>query len=63
MTTMSQVVCVVYMRDSLLMTLATICVHCDKLKSWQSAKLPKCQAQGWFIQRLFNYYITGAKTN
>ena len=54
------------MRDSLLMTITTILVHSDKLKTWQSAKLPKCEAQGWFISRLFNYYCStaaGKKTN
>ena len=43
------------MRDSLLMTITTILVHSDKLKTWQLAKLPKCQSQGWFISRLFGY--------
>merc|ERR1711913_117398 len=51
----SEVVCVLYMRDSLLMTITTILVHSDKLKTWQLAKLPKCQSQGWFISRLFGY--------
>ena len=50
-----QVICVLYMRDSLLMTITTILVHSDKLKSWQLAKLPKCESQGWFISRLFGY--------
>merc|ERR1712038_1507754 len=47
--------CILYMRDSLLMTITTILVHSDKLKTWQLAKLPKCQSQGWFISRLFGY--------
>ena len=52
----SQVICVLYMRDSLLMTITTILVHSDKLKTWQLAKLPKCEApKGWFISRLFSY--------
>ena len=53
-----------YMRDSLLMTVTTILVHSDKLKTWQLAKLPKCEAQGWFISRLFGYNTyTPMKTN
>jgi len=35
----SEVVCILYMRDSLLMTLTTILVHSDKLRTWQLAKL------------------------
>ena len=50
-----QVICVLYMRDSLLMSITTILVHSDKLKTWQLAKLPKCETQGWFISRLFGY--------
>ena len=55
-----QVICILYMRDSLVMTLTTILVHSDKLKTWQLAKLPKCEAQGWFISRLFSYYCPSA---
>ena len=44
------------MRDSLLMTITTILVHSDKLKTWQLAKLPKCESpKGWGISRLFGY--------
>ena len=50
-----QVICVLYMRDSLLMSITTILVHSDKLKTWQLAKLPKCESQGWYISRLFGY--------
>ena len=55
LTVYSEVICVLYMRDSLLMTITTILVHSDKLKTWQLAKLPKCESQGWFISRLFGY--------
>ena len=54
--TVVQVICVLYMRDSLLMTITTILVHSDKLKTWQLAKLPKCESpKGWGIARLFGY--------
>jgi len=39
----SEVICILYMRDSLVMTLTTILVHSDKLKTWQSAKLPSAR--------------------
>ena len=44
------------MRDSLLMTLTTILVHSDKLRTWQLAKLPKCEPRGWFVSRLHGYW-------
>jgi len=60
----SEVVCILYMRDSLLMTLTTILVHSDKLRTWQLAKLPKCEPRGWFVSRLFGYWTgsTAQKT-
>ena len=59
-----KVVCILYMRDSLLMTLTTILVHSDKLRTWQLAKLPKCEPRGWFVSRLFGYWTgsTAQKT-
>ena len=50
-----QVICILYMRDSLLMTLITLLVHSDRLKNWQLAKLPKSESQEYFITRLFKY--------
>ena len=56
-----QVCCLLYMRDGLVLTLLTILVHCDRLKTWQLAKLPpKLETQQYFISRLFRY---GKKTN
>ena len=53
--------CLLYMRDGLVLTLLTILVHCDRLKTWQLAKLPpKLETQQYFISRLFRY---GKKTN
>jgi len=61
----SEIICILYMRDSLLMTLTTILVHSDKLKTWQLAKLPKSepQAKDWLLSRLFSNYVYGQKTN
>jgi len=53
----SEIICILYMRDSLLMTLTTILVHSDKLKTWQLAKLPKSEPQGWLLSRLFSNYV------
>ena len=50
-----QVICILYMRDSLLMTIITLLIHSDKLKNWQLAKLPKSENQEYFITRLFKY--------
>lgn len=44
------------MRDSLLMTVTTILVHSDKLRTWQLAKLPKCEPRGWGVSRLLGYW-------
>merc|ERR1712066_1169243 len=61
---LSEMICVLYMRDSLLMTITTILVHSDKLRTWQLAKLPKCESpQGWFISRLFGSNSAPKKTN
>ena len=59
-----KVVCILYMRDSLLMTLTTILVHSDKLRTWQLAKLPKCEHRGWYVSRLLAYWTgcTAQKT-
>jgi len=48
----SEVVCIWYMRDSLLMTVLTLLVHSEKLKTWQCCRIPKDNTQGYFISRL-----------
>merc|ERR1712106_1091089 len=48
----SEAVCIWYMRDSLLMTVLTLLVHSDKLKTWQCVRIPKENTQGYFISRL-----------
>ena len=40
------------MRDSLLMTVLTLLVHSEKLKTWQCVRIPKDNTQGYFISRL-----------
>ena len=59
-----KVVCILYMRDSLLMTVTTILVHSDKLRTWQLAKMPKCEPRGWGVSRLLGYWTgsTAQKT-
>ena len=47
-----QAVCIWYMRDSLVMTVLTLLVHSDKLKTWQCVRIPKSDTQGYFISRL-----------
>merc|ERR1712059_124782 len=37
----SEVACIIYMRDSLLLTVITLFVHSEKLKQWQLCKLPE----------------------
>ena len=50
-----QVICILYMRDSLLMTIITLLVHSDRIRNWQLAKLPKSENQEYFISRLWRY--------
>merc|ERR1711936_817651 len=49
---LSEVGCVLYMRDSLLLNLVTLLVECDKLISWQLCKVPQEENTG-FISRLW----------
>ena len=49
---LSEVDCVLYMRDSLLLNLVTLLVKCDKLISWQLCKVPQEENTG-FISRLW----------
>ena len=49
---LSEVGCVLYMRDSLLLNLLTLLVHSDKLVSWQLSKVPQ-EANTGFISRLW----------
>jgi len=47
----SEVVCLLYMRDSLLLAILTTLVHSQRLRQWQCAKIP--QAKGnYFLSRL-----------
>lgn len=46
----SEVLCIVYMRDSLVLNLATLLVHNDKLRQWQLAKVPQGECQGLFAR-------------
>merc|ERR1711879_162131 len=46
----SEVLCIVYMRDSLVLNLATLLVHSDKLRQWQLAKVPQGECQGMFAR-------------
>ena len=48
----SEVGCVLYMRDSLLLNLVTLLVHNDKLINWQLCKVPQ-EANTGFISRLW----------
>merc|ERR1712123_262192 len=50
----SEAVCIWYMRDSLLMTVLTLLVHSDKLKTWQCCRIPKSNKQ-YFISRLWRF--------
>merc|ERR1712013_730237 len=50
----SEVVCIWYMRDSLLMTVLTLLVHSEKLKTWQCCRIPKSNKQ-FFISRLWRF--------
>merc|ERR1739838_1069839 len=52
---LSEVICILYMRDSLLMTIITLLVHSDRIRNWQLAKLPKSENQEYFISRLWRY--------
>ena len=38
------------MRDSLVLNLATLLVHNDKLMQWQLAKVPQGETQGLFAR-------------
>jgi len=44
----SEVLCIVYMRDSLVLNILTVLVHNDKLMQWQLAKVPQGEYQGLF---------------
>jgi len=46
----SEVLCIVYMRDSLVLNLTTLLVHNDKLRQWQLAKVPQGETQGLFAR-------------
>ena len=48
---MLQVVCLLYMRDSLILAILTTLVHSQKLRQWQCAKIPKAQGN-YFLSRL-----------
>jgi len=37
----SEVACIIYMRDSLLLTVLTLLVHSDKVMHWQLCKIPE----------------------
>jgi len=50
---LSELICLVYMRDSLLMMIITLMVNSDRLKNWQVAKLPKSESQQYFMSRLW----------
>merc|ERR1739838_304194 len=52
---LSEVICILYMRDSPLMTIITLLVHSDRIRNWQLAKLPKSENQEYFISRLWRY--------
>jgi len=50
----SEVICIWYMRDSLLMTILTLLIHSEKLKKWQCCRIPKSNKQ-FFISRLWRF--------
>merc|ERR1712142_1247251 len=45
---LSELACILYMRDSLLLNILSLVVHSDKLVSWQLARVP-CQQNPGFI--------------
>jgi len=47
----SEIVCILYMRDSLVLAILTTLVHSQKLREWQCAKIPKAEAK-YFFSRL-----------
>jgi len=46
--TLSEIGCIVYMRDSLLLNILTVLVHNERLVKWQLAKVPQGEYQGLF---------------
>ena len=50
----SEVVCVLYMRDSLVMTVITVFLHSERIKTWQCSKIP-CEDKRNFISRLWRF--------
>ena len=52
-----QLICVLYMRDSLLLAILTVLVHSEKLRQWQCAKIPKAQSK-YFFSRLCGAWWT-----
>merc|ERR1719336_204590 len=47
----SEIVCILYMRDSFVLAILTTLVHSQKLREWQCAKIPKAEAK-YFFSRL-----------
>eukprot|EP00092_Neocalanus_flemingeri_P017546 GFUD01018984.1.p1 GENE.GFUD01018984.1~~GFUD01018984.1.p1 ORF type:complete len:201 (+),score=52.98 GFUD01018984.1:48-605(+) len=48
----SEIVCILYMRDSLLLNIVTLLVHNEKLMQWQFCKVPDTDSQ-YFISKLW----------
>merc|ERR1711879_993452 len=48
----SEILCILYMRDSLVLTIVTLLVHSQRLRGWQCAKIPKSDSGKYFFPRL-----------
>ena len=46
-----KIICILYMRDSLLLAVVTLLVHSERLRQWQCAKIPKT-ADRYLFSRL-----------
>jgi len=54
----SEVACIIYMRDSLLLTILTLLVHSEKLKQWQLCKIPETAQH---VPSMWNLWRTNKK--
>merc|ERR1712098_1024476 len=48
----SEIICIIYMRDSLLLNIVTLLIHNEKLMQWQLCKVPADDSQ-YFISKLW----------
>merc|ERR1712037_737323 len=57
----SEIVCILYMRDSLVLAIVTLLVHSQRLRGWQCAKIPRSDSGKYFFSRLC-WWSARAKT-